>query len=149
MHVWMHSCIVSVICFLIYIISRGSSPSYFIKKNIVRRALRSGCSSIALSSSKSSYHHQILSSQTNFNNTLQMQKKCQICDGRDTVRVASISNRQCKRCSIFAMERGNTKIELLIASPQNHNDRSQKLSSPLKTTPLGPVSLLLLHVTTW
>jgi hypothetical protein len=34
---------------------------------------------------------------------------------------------------------------LLVASPQYHNGRSQELSSPLKPTPLGPASLLLLH----
>jgi hypothetical protein len=41
-------------------------------------------------------------------------KKCQKCDGRDTVRVTSVSIRHCKRHSIFATEeRGNAKIELL------------------------------------
>jgi hypothetical protein len=81
MHVWMHSCIVSVICFLIYIISRGSSTSCFIKK---KHRLTSSETRVFFyhPNPPASSHVTIKSSpQTNFNSTLRMQKSVRYAMG--------------------------------------------------------------------
>jgi hypothetical protein len=58
-------------------------------------------------------------------------KKYEICDGRDSVRVAMVSNMQHKRCSIFTMdERGNAKIELLSSLHRHSTTTVAPRNSP-------------------